>query len=106
MSASHRLQTPAPAEPPDGSGSPMRFLKWHKRILGFCFAVFAIELGLFLLIFPWLNSWDLNWVPLQSPRLRALWLSPYLRGALSGLGLVNLYVGFAELLGHLRSLFK
>ena len=105
MSASHRLQTPSPAERPEGP-RPARFHKWHKRILGFCFAVFAIELGLFLLIFPWLNSWDVNWVPLQSPRLRSIWLSPYLRGALSGLGLVNLYVGFAELVGNLRSLFK
>jgi hypothetical protein len=33
-------------------------------------------------------------------------MSPYLRGALSGLGLVNLYVGFAELARQLKSLFN
>jgi hypothetical protein len=105
MSASHRLQTPAPARPPEGP-RPARLHRWHKRLLGFCFAVFAVELGLFLLIFPWMPAWDLNWVPLQSPRLRDIWLSPYLRGALSGLGLLNLYGGLAELVGNLRSLFK
>jgi hypothetical protein len=33
-------------------------------------------------------------------------MSPYFRGALTGLGLVNLYVGFEEFLRQLRSLFQ
>jgi len=100
---------PAPV-PPKGaeptSKSPRRFVKWHQRILGFCFAIFALELGLFLVVFPWLNSWDLNWVPLQSPNWRAIWMNPYFRGGLSGLGMVNLYIGLAELMRQLRSLFR
>jgi hypothetical protein len=104
MSISPHIETPPPSGPRE-SRPVGRFFKWHQRILGFCFAIFALELGLFLLVFPWLRSWDLNWVPLQSPALRTFWLSPYFRGALSGLGLVNLYVGISELGRQLRLLF-
>jgi hypothetical protein len=65
-----------------------------------------MEVGLFLTVFPWLASWDVNWVPLQSAQMRSLWMNHYLRGALSGIGLVNLYVGVTELGRHLRRLMR
>lgn len=80
--------------------------RWHQRILSICFIIFAFEVGLFLLIFPWMPSWDLNWVPLQSPVLGKLWMSPHFRGVLSGVGLLNIYVAFVELFRQLRSFFK
>ena len=92
-------------DPVKRTGRPHPFLRWHRRILGFCFAIFALELGIFLLAFPWLGSWDLNWVPLHAPLLRDIWMNPYFRGALSGRGLVNLYVGLSELISQLKSLF-
>ena len=67
--------------------------------------IFAFELGLFLLVFPWLSNWDQNWVPVHSPRFASLWMSRYFRGALSGLGLLNIYVALAEAAKQLRSLF-
>jgi hypothetical protein len=82
---------------------PARFLKWHRRILGLCLVIFASELGLFLLVFPWLSNWDSSWIPLHSARFAALWRSPYFRGALGGLGLLNLYVAGAESLRQIRS---
>jgi len=82
-----------------------RFVKWHRRVLAFCFIVFAFEVGLFLLVSPWLSNWDLNWVPVHSRVLSDIWMSRYFRGALSGLGLLNVYVAFAELARQLRSIF-
>ena len=76
--------------------SATRFVRWHRRILGICLVIFAFELGLFLLVFPWLPNWDLNWIPLHSPFLSSLWLNQYFRGALSGLGLLNIYVAVLE----------
>ncbi len=76
--------------------STTRFVRWHRRILGICLVIFAFELGLFLLVFPWLPNWDLNWIPLHSPFLSSLWLNQYFRGALSGLGLLNIYVAVLE----------
>lgn len=102
MSISPEIEsTPPPADPKNARPAP-KLLKWHRRVLGICFAIFALELGIFLFVFPWLRSWDLNWVPLQSESLRGLWMSPYFRGSLSGVGLLNLYVGIAELGRQLR----
>jgi hypothetical protein len=104
MSTSSQIDpTPPPARSGDSQASE-RPMRWHQRLLGVCFALFALELGIFLFVFPWLRVWNVNWVPMQSPGLRAFWLSPYFRGALSGLGLVNLYVGIAELGRQLRLL--
>ncbi len=92
-----------PASPPPAKQS--RFVRWHRRILAFCLIVFAFELGIFLIVFPWLNNWDLSWVPVHAPRLLHVWMSRYFRGALSGLGLLNVYVALAELLRQLKSIF-
>ena len=92
------------SDPPDAA-KPARFMRWHRRVLGFALVIFAFELGLFLLVFPWLRSWELSWVPLHSPTYAAVWISPYFRGALSGLGLLNIYIAFAELARQLKLLF-
>lgn len=61
---------------------------------------------MFLLVFPWLPTWEMNWVPLHSAGLATIWLSPYFRGLLSGLGLLNIYVAIAEAIKQLKSLFR
>ncbi len=73
-----------------------RFARWHRRILGICLVVFSLEVGLVLLIFPWLHNWELNWLPSHSSFLMNIWPNLYFRGALSGLGLLNIYVAVAE----------
>ncbi len=97
------MSAPSPTAPPPVK--PGKFAKWHRRFLGFCLVIFAFELGLFLLIFPWLHAWEMSWVPVHSPHLAAIWMSRYFRGALSGLGLLNVYVALAEAGKQLRSLF-
>lgn len=72
---------------------------------GLCLIVFAFELGLFLLVFPWMKSWELSWVAVHSQYFAKLWMSPYFRGAISGLGLLNIYIAFAEAVKQLKSLF-
>jgi hypothetical protein len=59
-------------------------------------------MGLFLLMFPWVDAWNWNYfsyiqaASYQEASLaewwRRVWLSPYFRGAISGLGLLNLYI--------------
>jgi hypothetical protein len=34
-----------------------------------------------------------------------LWLSPYLRGAVSGLGILDVYIAFAELFRQVKAAF-
>ena len=82
-----------------------RFTTWHGRLLGFLLVIFALELGLFLVVFPWLKSWDLNSMRFRSPALAKLWMTGYFRGAISGLGALNLYVALAELIRQLKAVF-
>jgi hypothetical protein len=94
----------APVSAPETK--PRSFVKWHRRVLGFCLVIFAFELGVFLFVFPWLKIWDLSWVAVHSPRFSDIWMSRYFRGALSGLGLLNIYVAFAELIRQLKFIFR
>lgn len=81
------------------------FIRWHRRILGLCLVIFAFELGVFLVVFPWLRNWDQSWIPVHSPKLAPIWMSHYFRGALSGIGLLNLYVAVVELFRQLNETF-
>ncbi len=91
--------------PVSAPAAPPKFIRWQRRVLGLCLVIFAFELGIFLLVFPWLRSWEMSWVPVHSPRFAQIWMSRYMRGALSGLGLLNIYIAFTEAARQLRSLF-
>ena len=70
---------------------------WQSRLLTVSFAIFAFEIGLFLVLFPWMGeAWDLNYF--QSGQvLRNLWDEPYFRGAVSGVGFVNIYIALMQI---------
>lgn len=72
------------------------------RVLRYCFALFTLEIGLFLLVFPWTDTWLFNYFEDSSELLRHAWLDPYFRGGISGLGVVNVYLAIAEFLKTLR----
>ena len=59
-------------------------------------AVF-FEVGIVLLVAPWTRHWDRNYFAETLPLVQAIIGNPFFRGAVSGLGIVNLYSGFAEL---------
>ncbi len=88
------------------SEEPSRFITWHRRVLGFCLVIFALEVGLFLMVFPWRPEWELDWVPVHSANLAGIWLNRYFRGTISGLGLLNIYIAIAELFKQLKAWFS
>ena len=96
--------TQAPSAPQTDK-KPGRFARWHRRVLGFCMVVFALEIGVFLAVFPWLSNWDQSWIPVHSPGFANVWTSPYFRAALSGLGLLNIYIAALELISQLKAIF-
>lgn len=59
-------------------------------------AYFA-EVGLVLLVVPWSPFWDRNYFVNLWPAAAALTRSNLVRGAVSGLGLINLWAAMAEL---------
>ncbi len=54
-------------------------------------------MGLLLLLIPWSAFWDRNYFTQGWPALHELLTSNYVRGAVSGLGVLNVYVALAEL---------
>lgn len=58
---------------------------------------FFIEVGLLLIVVPWSGFWERNYFAQAWPAFGALAMNNFARGAISGLGLVNLVAGFAEL---------
>jgi len=59
-------------------------------------SVFFLEAGLVLAIVPWSIYWDRNYFVGVVPALHALATNDFFRGAVSGLGLINLAAAFAE----------
>lgn len=59
---------------------------------------FFLETGLALLLVPWSSYWDRNYFAEALPVLGAAMTNNFVRGAVSGLGLVNVAAGIAELL--------
>lgn len=85
---------PGPAETSTQSSPP----RWYHKAAALLYVFFCFELGVFLLLFPWLDFWQKNYFSGLSPGWYELWTSPYLRGAVSGLGLINIGISFTELL--------
>ncbi len=56
-----------------------------------------VELGLLLIVVPWSAYWERNYFAQISPSVNALVTNNYVRGAVTGLGAVNLLAALADL---------
>ena len=61
----------------------------------------SIEIGLVLIVIPWSVFWERNYFAELLPPLRSLMTNHFVRGAVSGIGVINLTVGLAELVSIL-----
>jgi hypothetical protein len=61
------------------------------------FILYCVEAGIFLIFAPWSPVWDQTMLRLPLAALRTLCLHSYLRGAVSGFGLVHLVWGAHDL---------
>jgi hypothetical protein len=63
-------------------------------------AAYFIEAGLVLVLAPWVTRfWDQNMFLVTSPGLRPLLQSAFVRGAVSGIGVLTVMAGLAEIAG-------
>jgi hypothetical protein len=65
-----------------------------RRLL---FVAFFVEVGLLLIVLPWSTFWERNYFAYAMPMLHPLLTNNFVRGAISGLGVLNLLAGLAEL---------
>lgn len=93
---------PATAPPADDArragpvAVPPPAYRWHHKAVALLLAVFCMAIGIFLLIYPWTESWSRNYFSAVVPEWHAYWNNLYLRGAVSGLGVVNFYISLVE----------
>jgi hypothetical protein len=66
------------------------------------FVAYFIEVGLLLIVVPWSAFWDRNYFLTVWPALHNVLESNFARGAVSGVGVVNVCAGLVELAALLR----
>ena len=59
--------------------------------------IFFVEVGLVLAVAPWSAYWERNYFAGLTPLLHAVITNSFFRGAVSGLGVVNLAAAISEL---------
>jgi hypothetical protein len=69
-----------------------------RRLL---FIAFFFEIGFALLVVPWSAFWDRNYFAESLPPIHFLITNNFVRGAVSGLGLVNIVAGLGEIVAIL-----
>jgi hypothetical protein len=88
------VQTPGPVSVPTRSRSAGRL--WLRRIGVLLFVFLCATIGVMLMILPWRPEWSDNPLLLSYPALRAVVTSGFARGLSTGLGAVNVWIGFWE----------
>jgi len=98
------------AEEAAGSGKaptrPSGIHRWLLPVGRLLFIFLCIELGLFLIVYPWSGYWETSYFAGLPGLWAKLWQSPYFRGAVSGVGLLDIWLALGEmarLLGWFRA---
>ena len=80
-------------------GDPLRRTSlqlWLHRVLVLLLVFVCAAMGVLLLILPWRPEWTDNHLLLGSPGLRSFVSNGFVRGLCSGLGLLDIWIGFWE----------
>ncbi len=79
---------------------PRAIQLWMHRISVFLFVLVSAVAGVLLIILPWTPEWTDNYLLLSFPGLRTLVSNGFFRGICSGLGLLDIWIGFWEALHY------
>lgn len=85
---------PVPSAPPEAKVS--RTTIWLHRLSLVIFVIFCIELGMLLAVLPWTRIWTDNSLLAAHPAWRALAQDNFVRGVITGIGLVDVWIGIWE----------
>ena len=95
---------PAQTTPPNTLGppqtnAPQRIPHWLQQAERFLWVIVCIYVGLLVCIAPWISPWwDNNPLFSQSPWLMHFITQGAVRGLISGLGLLNLWIALGDVL--------
>jgi len=63
-----------------------------NRVLRVVALLLWLEAGLVLILLPWFDVWEVNFFLYKYPALGLFVNNPFVRGAISGLGLMNVFM--------------
>jgi hypothetical protein len=85
--------------PPD----PGRIRVWLRRIELLFYVILRIYVGVIVIVLPWTPLWsDNNWIN-YFPRISTFLMHGAVRGIISGLGVLNLYIAVDEAIHYRES---
>jgi hypothetical protein len=73
---------------------------WLRRVGVLLFVFLCATIGVMLMIVPWRPEWSDNPLLFPYPAMRELVSSGFVRGLVTGLGLLNVWIGFWEALQY------
>ena len=73
---------------------------WLRRFGVLLFVFICATVGVMLMIVPWRQEWSENPLLLAYPTLHDVVASGFTRGVVTGLGLLNVWIGFWEALRY------
>ncbi len=90
---STNLDTPSSPQPAEEfADAPV----WLQRVFAITYVVFCVTLGVWLVVLPWSGFWfDDGWVS-RWPVLERWLQHGFVRGAVSGIGLIDIWLGVLE----------
>jgi len=75
---------------------PSWFRLWLRRVGVLLLVFFCATLGVMLMILPWRPEWSDNSLLFSYPAIHEIVSSGFVRGVVTGLGLINVWIGFWE----------
>ena len=69
---------------------------WMQRVFLVIFVVLCIEIGIVLVAVPWRPVWSDNALLANYPHLRAFLRLGFVRGVVTGIGLLDIWIGIWE----------
>jgi hypothetical protein len=90
------LDPPVESDPPPAGSSQ----RWLHRSSIFLFVLFSAVAGVLLVILPWTPEWTDNYLLISFPWMRDFFSNGFFRGLCSGLGLIDIWIGFWEALHY------
>jgi hypothetical protein len=76
---------------------------WRARLFLAEFILVCMLIGIILIAFPWTPVWTNNSLLIGFPRLREALMSDFVRGLISGLGLIDIWLAISEAIHYRES---
>jgi len=82
---------------------PKRPYRWLQRLWLVVFVLFCLEVGIVLTVLPWTRLWTDNSLLIGFPAVKEFLDHGFVRGMVSGLGLVDIWMGVVEAVTYRES---